>query len=92
MAAARKINIEVWCNECERKFKRVIGRTTIEVRCPKCRSFDTEPMVSGFLKFGPLRPDRMATSLLTGAKLADAIGLSKERYDQIRNRVQSNRK
>ena len=60
MAAARKIHIEVWCNECETKFKRVIGPTTIEVKCPKCRSLDTEPLVSGFLKFGPLRRNRMA--------------------------------
>jgi predicted Zn-ribbon and HTH transcriptional regulator len=31
------------CIECGHKFKRVIGPKTIEVKCPKCKGYDTEP-------------------------------------------------
>jgi hypothetical protein len=31
------------CIECGRKFKKVIGKNTLEVKCPKCGSYDTEP-------------------------------------------------
>lgn len=31
------------CIECGRKFKKVIGKNTFEVKCPKCGSYDTEP-------------------------------------------------
>lgn len=31
------------CLECNHKFKRKIGPKTYEVRCPKCRGFDTMP-------------------------------------------------
>jgi len=30
------------CRECGRKFTRVLGRTTCEVRCPKCHGYDTD--------------------------------------------------
>jgi Zn finger protein HypA/HybF involved in hydrogenase expression len=33
----------LWCNECERGFQKVLGAHTIEVECPNCGSFDTEP-------------------------------------------------
>ena len=31
------------CNECGHRFKRTIGPNTFEIRCPKCRGYDTEP-------------------------------------------------
>ena len=30
------------CLDCGHKFKKKLGPKTYEVRCPKCRSFDTE--------------------------------------------------
>jgi len=45
---------EMLCNECNHTFKRVIGKNTFEVRCPKCKGYDTEP--SGYiLVVNPLR-------------------------------------
>lgn len=32
------------CRECGRKFRKKIGRDTYEVKCPKCGSYDTEPL------------------------------------------------
>ena len=31
------------CNECGKKFKKVIGKNTTEAKCPKCGGYDTEP-------------------------------------------------
>lgn len=31
------------CNECGKKFSRTIKKNTYEIRCPKCRGYDTEP-------------------------------------------------
>ena len=31
------------CNECGNKFKKKLGKNTFEVKCPKCKSYDTEP-------------------------------------------------
>jgi predicted Zn-ribbon and HTH transcriptional regulator len=31
------------CMECGKKFKKVIGKNTIEAKCPKCGGYDTEP-------------------------------------------------
>lgn len=31
------------CLECGKVFRRVIGLRTVEVKCPKCGSYDTEP-------------------------------------------------
>lgn len=35
---------EMRCNECGKKFKKKLGRNTFEVKCPKCGSYDTEPV------------------------------------------------
>jgi DNA-directed RNA polymerase subunit RPC12/RpoP len=32
------------CMECGKKFKKKIGPRTYEVKCPKCGSYDTEPI------------------------------------------------
>lgn len=37
------------CNECGRKFKKKIGINTLEVKCPKCGGYDTEPGFPVFL-------------------------------------------
>jgi len=29
--------------ECGKKFKKKIGPRTVEIKCPKCDSYDTEP-------------------------------------------------
>jgi Zn finger protein HypA/HybF involved in hydrogenase expression len=31
------------CMECGKDFKKKIGKKTVEVKCPKCGSYDTEP-------------------------------------------------
>jgi len=33
---------QLQCIECGHKFKKKIGMRTIEVKCPKCGSYDTE--------------------------------------------------
>jgi DNA-directed RNA polymerase subunit RPC12/RpoP len=40
--ATDKVNME--CIECGKKFKKKIGPRTMEVKCPKCGSYDTEPV------------------------------------------------
>ena len=30
------------CMECGHKFKKKIGKNTVEVKCPKCGGFDTD--------------------------------------------------
>ena len=35
---------QMQCMECLKKFKKKIGPKTFEVKCPKCGSFDTEPI------------------------------------------------
>jgi len=32
------------CRECGKEFKKVIGVRTVEVKCPKCGGYDTEPI------------------------------------------------
>ncbi len=31
------------CMECGKRFKKKIGKSTYEVKCPKCGGYDTEP-------------------------------------------------
>jgi DNA-directed RNA polymerase subunit RPC12/RpoP len=31
------------CMECGKEFKKKLGKSTFEVKCPKCGSYDTEP-------------------------------------------------
>lgn len=31
------------CQECGAHFKKTIGKGTVEVKCPKCGGYDTEP-------------------------------------------------
>ena len=31
------------CMECGHKFKKKITKNTFEVKCPKCKGYDTEP-------------------------------------------------
>ena len=40
---AKSMSTPMVCIECGKKFKKVIGPKTIEVRCPKCKGYDTEP-------------------------------------------------
>lgn len=35
---------EMKCQECGKKFKKKIGPNTVEVKCPKCGGYDTEPV------------------------------------------------
>jgi len=35
---------QMQCMECGKKFKKKIGPKTYEVKCPKCGSYDTEPI------------------------------------------------
>ena len=35
---------EMECIECGKKFKKKLGKKTLEVKCPKCGSYDTEPV------------------------------------------------
>jgi Zn finger protein HypA/HybF involved in hydrogenase expression len=30
------------CHECGHKFKKTVGKGTVEVKCPKCGGYDTE--------------------------------------------------
>ena len=34
---------KIKCMECGKEFKKKIGAKTMEVKCPKCGSYDTEP-------------------------------------------------
>ena len=34
---------QMQCMECGHKFKKKLGKNTFEVRCPKCKGYDTEP-------------------------------------------------
>lgn len=35
---------EMECMECGKKFKKKLGKNTVEVKCPKCGGYDTEPV------------------------------------------------
>lgn len=39
----RRKGTSMQCMECGRKFKKVLGPNTFEVKCPGCGSYDTEP-------------------------------------------------
>lgn len=43
-AAAKNYKTPMQCMECGHKFKKKIGPKTFEVKCPKCGSYDTEPI------------------------------------------------
>lgn len=30
------------CNECGKRFVKKINNTTVEVKCPKCKGYDTD--------------------------------------------------
>lgn len=32
------------CMECGHQFKKKLGKNTFEVKCPKCKGYDTETM------------------------------------------------
>lgn len=34
---------QMQCMECGNKFKKKLSRKTFEVKCPKCKGYDTEP-------------------------------------------------
>ena len=40
--AKKSHSIEMECIECGHKFKKRITKSTIEVKCPKCKGYDTE--------------------------------------------------
>lgn len=33
---------QIKCMECGHKFKKKIGKNTTEIKCPKCKGYDTE--------------------------------------------------
>lgn len=33
---------DIHCLECGHTFQRAIGRSTFEIKCPKCGGYDTE--------------------------------------------------
>jgi len=35
---------QMQCIECGKRFKKKIGSKSLEVKCPKCGSYDTEPV------------------------------------------------
>lgn len=39
----RGVKIEMKCMECGYEFKKIVTLRTIEVKCPKCHGYDTEP-------------------------------------------------
>lgn len=39
----KKMKTEMKCNECGHKFFKKITPKTYEVKCPKCKGYDTEP-------------------------------------------------
>jgi len=41
---SRRETTPIECMECGHKFKRVIARHTVNIRCPKCGGYDTEPV------------------------------------------------
>ena len=42
-AMARKHgSTQMECMECGHKFKKKLGRNTVEVKCPKCKGYDTD--------------------------------------------------
>jgi Zn finger protein HypA/HybF involved in hydrogenase expression len=43
LTPANKTKTKLLCLECEKPFLKYIGPKTIEVECPHCGSFDTEP-------------------------------------------------
>lgn len=42
--AKKSQSSQLQCMECGHKFKKKIGRGTVEVKCPKCKGYDTEPI------------------------------------------------
>ena len=44
MREVKAIALLMQCNECGKKFKKAIGKWTMEAKCPKCGGYDTEPI------------------------------------------------
>lgn len=42
MNEAKGSKTQMECMECGHKFKKKIGKKTIEVKCPKCGGYDTD--------------------------------------------------
>lgn len=40
---SKSMSTQMQCMECGHRFKKKIGRNTVEVKCPKCKGYDTEP-------------------------------------------------
>jgi len=40
---AKTSGTQMKCMECGHKFKKKLGKNTIEVKCPKCKGYDVEP-------------------------------------------------
>jgi NAD-dependent SIR2 family protein deacetylase len=43
LGEAKGSSTKMECMECGHKFRKRLGRNTIEVKCPKCKGYDTEP-------------------------------------------------
>ena len=52
------MKMELECNECEKKFTRKITLSTIDVRCPRCGGYDTEPADGRFGLRGRAKKER----------------------------------
>jgi NAD-dependent SIR2 family protein deacetylase len=42
MSEAKGSSTQMECMECGHKFKKKIGKKTVEVKCPKCGGYDTD--------------------------------------------------
>ncbi|MFA4971295.1 MAG: hypothetical protein WC683_01695 [bacterium] len=40
---AEAVGTRMLCNECGARFRKKLGKSTFEVKCPKCGGYDTEP-------------------------------------------------
>jgi len=40
---SKSMSTQMQCMECGHKFKKKLGKNTVEVKCPKCKGYDTEP-------------------------------------------------
>ena len=42
MARKHSSSTQMECMECGHKFKKKLGKNTVEVKCPKCKGYDTD--------------------------------------------------
>ena len=65
------------CRECGKKFKKTLGKKTVEVKCPKCGGYDTdvdEKLIELFMVESPAEFAEIEAQL---ANIKDKAALSK---------------